>query len=67
MSQIIDDVYSTIIEKLMPVYLPPLDKIAWLKIASDYEKLESSPLFGALDGKHFGMKKPSHSAGSVFF
>ena len=67
MFEIIDDVCSTILEKVMPVYFPPLNKIAWLKIASDYEKLWNLPHYlGALDGKHFGIKKPPHS-GSVFF
>ena len=67
MFQIIDEVCSVVSKKLMPLYFPPLDRRSWLKIAKGYQDLWQLPhCLGALDGKHFNMKKPPHS-GSAFF
>ena len=66
MFKLINEVCSAIVEKLMPIYFPPLTKNTWLKIANEYETLWHVPhCLGALDGKHFNLKKPPKS-GSIF-
>ena len=46
----------------MPISFPNLNKDAWLKIANDYEQIWHMPnCLGALDGRHFRVKKPPNS------
>ena len=67
MYKLISEVCSVIVKKLVPVYFPPFNKNRWLKIAKEYEELWNVPhCLGAIDGRHFNMKKPPHS-GSAFY
>ena len=67
MFNLIDEVCTAINEKLMPLYFPQLHTNTWLKVAKGFEKLWHMPnCLGALDGKHFNLKKTPYS-GSIFY
>lgn len=67
MEAILPEVCQAIVDVLVPVYLPTLNKDTWEKISKEFEVFWNLPhCLGALDGKHFALKKPPHS-GSIFF
>lgn len=67
MFSLIREVCSVIRKLLMPIYSPRINENSWLRITHDYEQLWQLPnCLGALDGRHFGLKKPPHS-GSLFY
>lgn len=67
MEAILPEVCQAIYEVLIPIFMPALDKENWEKISKEFENLWNLPhCLGALDGKHFALKRPPHS-GSIFF
>lgn len=67
MQKILVEVCQAITEVLIPIYMPKLDQETWKKISNEFEIRWNIPhCLGALDGKHFELKKPPGS-GSIFF
>lgn len=67
MQKILVEVCQAIVDILISIYMPTLDTDTWQKIAKEFETRWNVPhCLGALDGKHFALRKPPNS-GSIFF
>lgn len=67
MQQILKEVCQAIVDVVLPIVMPTLDEDTWNKVAAEFECRWNLPhCIGALDGRHFRLKKPSNS-GSLFF